>query len=77
MPVFSYPGISSFKVETSKGSFNEISIPNAFSVGNLGTPKLPATKELIEIPFGATYLLKLSAIALLNISLVITELTSS
>jgi hypothetical protein len=50
---FSYPGINSFKVETSKGSFNEIGIPNAFSVGNLGSPKLPATKELIEIPFGA------------------------
>ena len=50
---FSYSGISTFAVETSKGNFNEIAIPNAFSVGDLGTPKLPATKKLIEIPFGA------------------------
>jgi len=50
---FSYPGINTFAVETSKGKFNEIAIPNAFSIGSIGTPKLPATKELIEIPFGA------------------------
>ncbi|MDY0075973.1 MAG: C25 family cysteine peptidase [Bacteroidales bacterium] len=50
---FSYPGINTFRVETSKGNFNEIAIPGAFSVGMLGTPKLPATKKLMEIPFGA------------------------
>lgn len=50
---FSYPGINTFAVETSKGNFNEILIPGAYSIGDLGTPKLPATKKLIEIPFGA------------------------
>ncbi|HOI32278.1 MAG TPA: C25 family cysteine peptidase, partial [Bacteroidales bacterium] len=48
-----YPGLSTFKVESSKGVFNELLIPNTYSVGSLGEPKLPATKKLIEIPFGA------------------------
>ncbi len=49
----SYPGLTTFKVESTKGIFNELLIPGAFSVGNIGEPKLPATKELIEVPFGA------------------------
>lgn len=48
-----YPGLATFQVESSKGVFNELLIPQTFSVGNLGEPKLPATKKLIEIPFGA------------------------
>jgi len=48
-----YPGIATFKVKSSKGVFNELLIPGTFSLGNIGEPKLPATKELIEIPFGA------------------------
>ena len=50
---FSYNGIKTFQVSSEKGIFNEIAIDGAFSVGNIGEPKLPATKELIEIPFGA------------------------
>lgn len=50
---FSYDGIHSFDVKTQKGEFSEISIPNTYSIGDLGTPKLPATKELIKVPFGA------------------------
>ncbi len=51
---FSYKGLSTFKVETERGlQFNEIFIPGAYAIGELGTPKLPATKKLIEIPFGA------------------------
>jgi len=33
-------------------------IPGAYSVGKLGTPKLPASKKLIEIPFGAEVTVK-------------------
>jgi hypothetical protein len=50
---FTYRGVSTFAVETERGLFNEISIPGAYSIGELGTPKLPASKKLIEIPFGA------------------------
>lgn len=50
---FSYSGIGTFGVETGKGLFNEIAIPGTYWIGDLGSPKLPATKKLIEIPFGA------------------------
>ena len=50
---FSFNGINKFDVSSEKGMFNEISIPGLYSVGEVGTPKLPAVKKLIEIPFGA------------------------
>lgn len=50
---YSYPGITSFDVKTKKGEFSEIAIPNTFSIGAIGSPKLPASKNLIEVPFGA------------------------
>lgn len=50
---FSYPAIYAFTVESEKGTFNELIIPETYSVGAIGTPKLPATHKLIEIPFGA------------------------
>lgn len=50
---FSFSNISTFGVETSKGFFNELIIPGTYWTGDLGSPKLPASKKLIEIPFGA------------------------
>ncbi len=50
---YSFSGVNTFAVETKKGQFNEIAIPGLFSTGTLGSPKLPASKKLIEIPFGA------------------------
>jgi hypothetical protein len=50
---FSYDGVHSFNVKTQKGEFTEIAIPNTYSIGELGAPKLPATKRLIKVPFGA------------------------
>jgi PKD repeat protein len=50
---FNYKGITAFGVETGRGLFDEIGMSGAFSIGELGTPKLPATKKLIEIPHGA------------------------
>lgn len=49
----SYAGAASFDVQTEKGSFTELIIPGAFWTGALGMPKLPASKYLIEVPFGA------------------------
>lgn len=48
-----YPGIRVFRVITREGEFDEIGIPGAYSIGEVGTPKLPATKKLIEVPHGA------------------------
>jgi len=50
---FSYSGIGTFGVESGRGLFNEIAIPGTYWIGDLGSPKLPASKKLIEIPFGA------------------------
>lgn len=50
---FTFSGINTFAVDTKKGVFNEIGIPGTFFIGKPGTPKLPAAKKLIEIPFGA------------------------
>ena len=51
---FSYKGLGTFIVETDRGmNFNEIAIPGAYAIGEIGTPKLPASKKLIEVPFGA------------------------
>lgn len=50
---YTYSAIESFGVEAERGIFNEILIPGAYFTGALGTPKLPASKSLIEIPFGA------------------------
>ena len=50
---FNFAGINKFNVSSEKGMFSEISIPGLHSVGEIGEPKLPAFKKLIEIPFGA------------------------
>lgn len=51
---FTYSGLGTFIVETdSDMSFNEIAIPGTYSIGEIGTPKLPASKKLMEVPFGA------------------------
>jgi len=46
-------GLQAFEVKTEQGIFNEIILPEGYSLGELGSPKLPAIKKLIEIPFGA------------------------
>lgn len=51
---FSFQGITTFGIEAEKGLFNEISIPGTYSIGALGAPKLPASKQLIEIPLALT-----------------------
>ncbi|MDZ4203488.1 MAG: C25 family cysteine peptidase, partial [Bacteroidales bacterium] len=55
---YNYAGIGTFGVATKDAQFNEIFIPNTFWVGELGSPKLPASKDLIEIPFGADVTVK-------------------
>jgi hypothetical protein len=55
---FSYERIDTYGIATCKGYFNEISIAGAYWVGDPGSPKLPASKKLIEVPFGADVFIK-------------------
>lgn len=50
---FSFSGIESTDLQTSKGTFSEISIANTYLSGNLGEPALPTIHKLIAVPFGA------------------------
>lgn len=50
---YTYSTINAFTVDAVRGTFSEIQIPGAYSIGELGTPKLPASKHLLEVPFGA------------------------
>ncbi|TVQ86397.1 MAG: T9SS C-terminal target domain-containing protein, partial [Bacteroidetes bacterium] len=50
---YSFDVLKALNVETERGEFHELFISNTYSVGQPGTPKLPAAKNLIEIPFGA------------------------
>lgn len=51
--VYSFDQMQSFDVRTPAGDFHELILSKGYSVGALGTPRLPAAKDLIEIPFGA------------------------
>lgn len=50
---FHFGSLEAAAVKTRAGMFVDLSFPMAYSVGAPGSPKLPASKQLIEIPFGA------------------------
>jgi len=50
---FEFSEITTLDVSSKKGVFTELRIPDGYYVGKIGSPKLPAIKKLIEIPFGA------------------------
>lgn len=50
---FKFQGVRAIEVKTEQGTFSELMLDRGYSIGGLGTPKLPADKHLIEIPFGA------------------------
>lgn len=52
--VFSYGSVESMEVTTERGTFSEIVLPGTYASGEMGTPELPATHELLAVPFGAT-----------------------
>jgi hypothetical protein len=58
---FTLKGLNTLNVETERGAFSELYLPGAYSIGTLGTPKLPAFKKLIEIPFGAEVSVKVKS----------------
>lgn len=52
--VFSYGSIESVEFQSERGVFSEIALPGTYPSGEIGTPQLPATHQLLAVPFGAT-----------------------
>ena len=52
--LFSYGSIESMEVSTERGIFSEIAIEGTYASGEIGTPELPASHQLLAVPFGAT-----------------------
>ena len=52
--IFSYASIVSTPVESLYGTFSQIALNNTYPSGEIGTPELPVTYELLAVPFGAT-----------------------
>ena len=52
--VFSYGSLESVDVTTERGVFSKISLDGTYICGEVGTPELAATHELLAVPFGAT-----------------------
>lgn len=52
--VFSYSSLESAEFSTEKGVFSSIMLDGTYASGEIGTPELPATHELLAVPFGAT-----------------------
>ena len=50
---FSYGSLESAEFSTEKGVFSSIMIDGTFPSGEIGAPELPATHELLAVPFGA------------------------
>ena len=50
---FSFSGLESSEVNTERGLFSTLSMPNTVIGGNEGDPQIPVVNELIAVPFGA------------------------
>ena len=58
---FSFSGLEALKVETERGSFSELTMPNTIIGGNEGDPQIPVVNELIAVPFGANPTIKVTS----------------
>ena len=51
---FEFSDIFTQDISSEKGTFTELNITDGYFIGEIGSPKLPAIKKLIEVPFGAS-----------------------
>ena len=51
---FSYGALESAELSTERGVFSIIMLDGTYPSGEIGSPELPATHELLAVPFGAT-----------------------
>jgi hypothetical protein len=66
---FTFQALNAIEVSTDHGVFTELILPKGHSIGDIGAPKLPATKNLIEIPLGAQVEVKVINYSVTEISL--------
>ena len=52
--VFSYGSIESASLSNEKGTFSQIALECTYAAGEIGAPELPASHQLLAVPFGAT-----------------------
>ncbi len=50
---FSFSGLEASEVNTERGVFSTLTMPNTVIGGNEGDPQIPVVNELIAVPFGA------------------------
>lgn len=59
---FAFDKLTSYTVQNKSGNrFAEINLTDGYYVGNIGEPRLPAIKKLIEVPFGAEARVKVTS----------------
>ena len=51
---FSFSSIDAQDIQSERGTFSSLSLPNTVIGGNEGDPQIPAVSELIAVPFGAS-----------------------
>ena len=51
---FSFSSIDAQDIQSERGTFSWLSLPNTIIGGNEGNPQIPVINELIAVPFGAT-----------------------
>ena len=66
---FSYGSIESIEVPTERGTFSEIAIEGTYASGEIGTPELPASHQLLAVPFGATPQVRVLAYSMMDYDL--------
>ena len=66
---FSYGSIESQQVATERGTFSEIAIEGTYASGEIGTPELPASHQLLAVPFGATPQVRVLAYSMMDYDL--------
>lgn len=47
---FTYPGVNIIEINTNKGVYNQLIVPNTYRSGSVGNPQLVSSHKLIEIP---------------------------
>ena len=52
--VFSFSGIEANELQSERGVFSTLSMPNTVIGGNVGDPQIPVVNKLIAVPVGAT-----------------------
>ena len=59
--VFSFSGIEANELQSERGVFSTLSMPNTVIGGNVGDPQIPVVNKLIAVPVGATPVIRVTS----------------